>query len=66
MTAGSKGPSLLQDTTFFDTIQSFNRERVPDRVVHGKGAGKNNTVVTFIIKNVYGNACKISSKAFVI
>ncbi|XP_069691381.1 catalase-like isoform X2 [Periplaneta americana] len=36
---GRKGPLVTQDTTFFDTMQSFNRERIPERVVHAKGAG---------------------------
>ncbi|XP_066907479.1 catalase isoform X2 [Halyomorpha halys] len=30
---------LLQDNTYFDQIQNFNRERIPERVVHAKGAG---------------------------
>lgn len=37
--AGEKGPLLLQDVHLIDTLASFNRERVPERVVHARGAG---------------------------
>ncbi|KAA9022022.1 catalase KatA [Niallia endozanthoxylica] len=39
MTAGSRGPSLIQDTYLLEKLAHFNRERVPERVVHAKGAG---------------------------
>ena len=39
LTAGSKGPVLLQDYVFFDEMAHFDRERIPERVVHAKGAG---------------------------
>ena len=29
----------LQDFTFLDTLSHFDRERIPERVVHAKGAG---------------------------
>jgi len=38
-TAGSSGPVLLQDTHLLEKLGHFNRERVPERVVHAKGAG---------------------------
>eukprot|EP01041_Mallomonas_annulata_P000506 gene506-972_t len=38
-TAGSKGPIVLQDFTLIDHLASFDRERIPERVVHAKGAG---------------------------
>jgi catalase len=38
-TVGPKGPALLQDAVFIDSITSFDRERIPERVVHAKGAG---------------------------
>ncbi|PNS16952.1 Catalase-1 isoform B [Sphaceloma murrayae] len=37
--AGSSGPLLLQDTHLLDTLAHFNRERIPERVVHARGAG---------------------------
>lgn len=38
-TAGPKGPIVLQDFTLIDHIAHFDRERIPERVVHAKGAG---------------------------
>ncbi|OZM58202.1 catalase [Lottiidibacillus patelloidae] len=39
MTAGSRGPTLIQDLHLLEKLAHFNRERVPERVVHAKGAG---------------------------
>ncbi|XP_046544338.1 catalase-like [Haliotis rubra] len=39
MTVGPQGPVLLQDFVFTDEMAHFNRERIPERVVHAKGAG---------------------------
>jgi catalase len=39
LTAGPRGPLLLQDITFLDEMAHFDRERIPERVVHAKGAG---------------------------
>ena len=39
LTLGRTGPVLLQDFTFLDEISHFDRERIPERVVHAKGAG---------------------------
>uniref|UniRef100_A0A7S2V427 Catalase n=1 Tax=Fibrocapsa japonica TaxID=94617 RepID=A0A7S2V427_9STRA len=39
MTAGPKGPIVLQDFMLLDYIAHFDRERIPERVVHAKGAG---------------------------
>ena len=38
-TAGSKGPILVQDVHLIEKFAHFDRERIPDRVVHAKGAG---------------------------
>jgi catalase len=38
MTAGPRGPVLLQDFTLIDKLASFDRERIPERVVHAKGS----------------------------
>ncbi|KAI9500563.1 catalase [Coemansia spiralis] len=38
-TAGYYGPVLLQDFHLIDKIARFDRERIPERVVHAKGAG---------------------------
>lgn len=39
MTAGEFGPILLQDFHLLDKLTHFDRERIPERVVHAKGAG---------------------------
>lgn len=39
MTAGVNGPVLIQDVHLLEKLAHFNRERVPERVVHAKGAG---------------------------
>ncbi len=39
MTAGADGPTLIQDTHLMEKLAHFDRERVPERVVHAKGAG---------------------------
>ena len=44
-TVGQRGPILLEDFVFTDEMAHFNRERIPERVVHAKGAGK--SVVIF-------------------
>jgi len=39
VTAGPKGPVLVQDIHLLDKLAHFDRERIPERVVHAKGAG---------------------------
>ena len=39
MTAGKKGPALIQDVHLVEKLAHFDRERIPERVVHAKGAG---------------------------
>jgi catalase len=39
LTAGPVGPTLLQDHYLLEKMAQFNRERVPERVVHAKGGG---------------------------
>lgn len=36
---GPRGPLLLQDVQFLEELAQFDRERIPERVVHAKGAG---------------------------
>ncbi|KAL7689732.1 putative catalase hem-binding, catalase immune-responsive domain, catalase core [Plasmopara halstedii] len=38
-TAGPRGPLVLQDVAFIDHMAHFDRERIPERVVHAKGGG---------------------------
>jgi catalase len=39
LTAGARGPALLQDIHLIEKLAHFDRERIPERVVHAKGAG---------------------------
>ncbi|KAK7893146.1 hypothetical protein WMY93_022298 [Mugilogobius chulae] len=39
LTAGPRGPLLVQDVVFTDEMAHFDRERIPERVVHAKGGG---------------------------
>lgn len=39
LTAGPRGPVLMGDFQLIERMAHFNRERVPERVVHAKGAG---------------------------
>ncbi|MBV8886108.1 MAG: catalase [Chroococcidiopsidaceae cyanobacterium CP_BM_RX_35] len=38
LTAGPRGPVLIQDFHLQEKLAHFNRERIPERVVHAKGA----------------------------
>ncbi|KKX49635.1 hypothetical protein L950_0214630 [Sphingobacterium sp. IITKGP-BTPF85] len=39
MTIGPRGPVLLQDYFLHEKLAHFNRERIPERIVHAKGSG---------------------------
>src|SRR3954469_14518903 len=39
MSIGARGPLLLQDFILHEKMAHFNRERIPERVVHAKGSG---------------------------
>lgn len=39
VTAGEYGPIVLSDFHLIDKLAHFDRERIPERVVHAKGAG---------------------------
>lgn len=39
LTAGDTGPVLLEDVTLVEKLARFDRERVPERVVHARGTG---------------------------
>lgn len=44
LTAGPRGPVLMTDHELIERMAHFNRERVPERVVHAKGAGAHGTL----------------------
>jgi len=39
MTAGPRGPMLLQDVWFLEKLAQFDREVIPERRMHAKGSG---------------------------
>lgn len=45
--AGRRGPALLQDFHFYKKITHFNRERIPEKVVHARGFGVYGEFVTY-------------------
>lgn len=44
LTAGRRGPLLLQDVALIEKLAHQNRERIPERVVHAKGWGAHGTL----------------------
>ena len=44
LTAGERGPTLMQDHYLLEKLAHFNRERIPERVVHAKAAGAHGTL----------------------
>ena len=44
LTAGPRGPLLVQDWQLFEKHAHFNRERIPERVVHAKGSAAHGTL----------------------
>lgn len=68
MSVGARGPLLLQDFILHEKMAHFNRERIPERVVHAKGTGAFGTfTVTHDITKYtraklfgkVGNTCKV-------
>src|SRR4030065_626455 len=39
LTAGPRGPALLQDVWFLEKLAHFDREVIPERRMHAKGSG---------------------------
>ncbi|MGO4258178.1 catalase [Marmoricola sp. RAF53] len=56
--AGARGPTLLQDHHLREKITHFDHERIPERVVHARGAGAHGVFVG------YGNAKPVCDAAF--
>src|SRR3954465_11340634 len=38
-TVGNRGPAMLENYQFLEKMSHFDRERVPERVVHSRGTG---------------------------
>ncbi|MFG2393487.1 catalase [Streptomyces lavendulae] len=56
--AGPRGPVLLQDHHLREKITHFDHERIPERVVHARGAAAHGTFQS------YGTAGKVTKAAF--
>ncbi|MDQ1040335.1 catalase [Streptomyces sp. V3I8] len=56
--AGARGPVLLQDHHLREKITHFDHERIPERVVHARGAAAHG------IFQGYGTAARITKAAF--
>ncbi len=56
--AGRRGSTLLQDQHLREKITHFDHERIPERVVHARGAGAHGVFVG------YGSASALTSAAF--
>jgi catalase len=60
LTVGPQGPTVLHDHYVVQKMQHFNRERVPERVVHAKGSGAHgffevtNDVTQFTKASLFG------------
>lgn len=46
-TVGNRGPATLENYHFIEKISHFDRERVPERVVHARGAGAHGYFETY-------------------
>ncbi|MDQ6741075.1 MAG: catalase [Actinomycetota bacterium] len=56
--AGTRGPTLLQDHHLREKITHFDHERIPERVVHARGAGAHG------VFRSYGSAANITRAGF--
>jgi catalase len=46
-TVGERGPTVLENYQFLEKITHFDRERIPERVVHARGAGAHGYFETY-------------------
>lgn len=56
--AGERGPTLMEDFHFREKIMHFDHERIPERVVHARGAAAHGVFES------YGSAAEITSADF--
>ncbi|CAJ2499650.1 Uu.00g025030.m01.CDS01 [Anthostomella pinea] len=68
---GDNGPLLLQDFHLVDLLSHFDRERIPERVVHAKGSGAHgffectNPIPDLCIADIFsikGKKCPITTR----
>jgi catalase len=58
LTVGSRGPTLLEDFYLREVITHFDHERIPERVVHARGAGAHG------VFEAYGDASDLTRAHF--
>lgn len=58
LSAGERGPTLLEDFIFRQKIQRFDHERVPERAVHARGVGAHGVFTS------YGDWSNITGASF--
>ena len=64
MTAGPRGPQLLQDVWFLEKLAHFDREVIPERRMHAKGSGAYGTftvthdITTYTKANIFSTVGK--------
>ncbi|HIV71774.1 MAG TPA: catalase [Candidatus Aquabacterium excrementipullorum] len=56
--AGLRGPSLLEDQLFREKLTSFDHERIPERVVHARGAAAHGVFES------YGSQAQLTRASF--
>src|SRR5215204_6776633 len=56
--AGERGPTLMEDFHLREKIMHFDHERIPERVVHARGAGAHGVFES------YGTAAEVTSAQF--
>ena len=62
MTAGPNGGVLLQDIGTIEKLQAFDRERIPERVVHARGVGAHGVFVSYGDESQYTKADFLNAK----
>ena len=65
ITAGPRGPVLLQDYWLLEKLATFNRERIPERIVHAKGSAAHGTLTITNDITKYSKAavfCKVGEQ----
>ncbi|QCE35753.1 catalase [Acetobacteraceae bacterium] len=55
-TAGQDGPALVEDAHFFEKLAHFDRERIPERVVHARGVGAQGVFISDVDFSDYSQA----------
>lgn len=62
MSAGPRGPLLLQDVWFLEKLAHFDREVIPERRMHAKGSGAYGTITVTRDITRYANAAVFDTR----